>query len=43
VLRIPLIYLVPLDVAVAASSALTLTVFGALAAWTAVAAGRMPL
>jgi hypothetical protein len=42
VLRLPLIYLVPLDVAVAASSALMLTVIGALVAWTAVAVMRLP-
>jgi hypothetical protein len=41
-LRIPLIYLMPLDVAVAASSALMLTVVGSLAAWTAAAAARLP-
>jgi len=42
VLRIPLIYLMPLDVAVAVSSALMLTVVGPLTAWTAVAATRLP-
>jgi hypothetical protein len=42
VLRIPLIYLVPLDVAVAASSVLMLTVVGSLVAWTAFAAARLP-
>lgn len=42
VLRIPLIYLVPLDVAVGASSALMLTVVGTLSAWTALAIARLP-
>jgi hypothetical protein len=42
VLRIPLIYLVPLDVAVGASTALMLTVIGSLAVWTAVVAARLP-
>ena len=42
VLRLPLIYLVPLDVAVGASTALMLSVIGSLAAWTAVVATRLP-
>jgi hypothetical protein len=43
VFRVPLIYLVPLDVAVAASTALMLAVIGALAAWTAWTTARLPL
>lgn len=41
VMRIPLVYLMPLDAAVAASSALMLTVVGTLAAWTVVSTARL--
>ena len=41
-LRLPLIYVVPLSVAVGASTALMVTVIGCLAAWTAVVTARLP-
>jgi hypothetical protein len=41
VLRLPLVYLVPLDVAVGASTALMLAVIGGLTAWTAVVTSRL--
>jgi hypothetical protein len=42
-LRLPLIYLVPLDIAVAASSALMVTVFAILTGWTVRAVSRLPV
>ena len=41
-LRLPLIYLVPLSVAVGASTAFMVAVIGCLAAWTAVVTSRLP-
>lgn len=43
VLRLPVIYLVPLNIAVGASTALMVAVIGSLAAWTAVVTARLPL
>jgi hypothetical protein len=41
-LRLPLIYLVPLSVSVGLSAALSATVIGGLAIWTAVGTARLP-
>lgn len=41
-LRLPLIYLVPLSVAVGASTAFMIAVMGSLGAWTAVVTSRLP-
>ena len=42
VLRIPLIYVLPLTISVGASTALMVGTIGCLTAWTAVVAGRLP-
>jgi hypothetical protein len=40
VLRLPLIYVIPLNIAVGASTAFMVVVIGSLAAWTAVVTRR---